>query len=154
MEIELIDGDLLKQDVEVIVNAWNQNFIPWWLLIPQGVSKHIKKLAGNSPFKEIRKHGFLHLGEAKLTGAGTLPYKGIIHVAGINIFWFATRYSIEQSVRNAMKIVNEKQFKSIAFPLIGAGTGSKGKKLSEQIILDTLKSIDSHAIVKIVRFKK
>jgi O-acetyl-ADP-ribose deacetylase (regulator of RNase III) len=35
--VELVTGDLLNQDVEAIVNAWNRNIIPWWLLPPQGV---------------------------------------------------------------------------------------------------------------------
>ena len=38
MALSIVDSDLLDQDVEVIVNAWNRNIIPWWLLIPQGVS--------------------------------------------------------------------------------------------------------------------
>src|SRR5262245_57156966 len=38
MNMTIVDGDLLDQDVEVIVNAWNRNVIPWWLLVPQGVS--------------------------------------------------------------------------------------------------------------------
>jgi hypothetical protein len=29
----LCHGDLLDQPVEAIVNAWNRNFIPWWLLL-------------------------------------------------------------------------------------------------------------------------
>ena len=29
MKVELVEGDLLAQDVEVIVNAWNRNIIPW-----------------------------------------------------------------------------------------------------------------------------
>ncbi|MEK7412325.1 MAG: Appr-1-p processing protein, partial [Planctomycetota bacterium] len=32
MDLRIITGDLLDQDVEVIVNAWNRNIIPWWLL--------------------------------------------------------------------------------------------------------------------------
>ncbi len=36
MDIRIVEGDLLDQDVEVIVNAWNRNIIPWWLLLPQG----------------------------------------------------------------------------------------------------------------------
>ena len=36
MPIIQVSGDLLEQDVEVIVNAWNRNLIPWWLLLPQG----------------------------------------------------------------------------------------------------------------------
>ena len=29
MALQVCDGDLLDQDVEVIVNAWNRNIIPW-----------------------------------------------------------------------------------------------------------------------------
>jgi len=42
----LVRGDLLDQEVEVIVNAWNRNIIPWWLLLPQGVSGTIKRKGG------------------------------------------------------------------------------------------------------------
>ena len=38
MNAQLVHGDLLDQEVDVIVNAWNRNIIPWWLLLPQGVS--------------------------------------------------------------------------------------------------------------------
>jgi hypothetical protein len=30
-EVQTVVGDLLDQPVDVIVNAWNRNFIPWWL---------------------------------------------------------------------------------------------------------------------------
>ena len=46
MKPDVVKGDLLAQDVDVIVNAWNRNVIPWWLLIPQGVSGAIKKKGG------------------------------------------------------------------------------------------------------------
>ena len=68
--VELIEGDLLDQDVDVIVNAWNRNIIPWWLLLPQGVSGAIKRRGGTSPFKEVRRHGSIPLGGAVLTSAG------------------------------------------------------------------------------------
>jgi hypothetical protein len=42
---EIVTGDLLDQTVEVIVNAWNRNLIPWWLLLPQGVSGAIESTA-------------------------------------------------------------------------------------------------------------
>src|SRR5580704_15969833 len=83
MQTVVVEGDLLDQDVDVIVNAWNRNFIPWWLLLPQGVSGAIKKKAGIAPFRELGRHGLLPLGGAVFTSAGRLPYKGIIHVAGI-----------------------------------------------------------------------
>ena len=53
MNCNVVEGDLLDQDVDVIVNAWNRNIIPWWLLLPQGVSGAIKKRGGTGPFKEL-----------------------------------------------------------------------------------------------------
>lgn len=50
MQYEVVDGDLLEQPVEVIVNAWNRNIIPWWLLLTQGVSGAIKRRGGTAPF--------------------------------------------------------------------------------------------------------
>ena len=70
MDVNLVEGDLLDQPVDVIVNAWNRNIIPWWLLLPQGVSGAIKRRGGTSPFKELRKHGPIPLGRAVLTSAG------------------------------------------------------------------------------------
>jgi hypothetical protein len=34
MRIETVTGELLDQPVDAIVNAWNRNIIPWWLLQP------------------------------------------------------------------------------------------------------------------------
>lgn len=123
MNITVVVGDLLDQPVEAIVNAWNRNLIPWWLLLPQGVSGAIKRRAGYAPFRELARHGLLALGEAVVTSAGRLPHRAIIHVAGINLLWRATEFSIRASVRNAMRVAHEHSFGSVAFPVIGAGSG-------------------------------
>ena len=150
---EVIEGDLLEQKVDVIVNAWNRNIFPWWLLLPQGVSGAIKRKAGLDPFRELSGMGLIELGGARITGAGKLPYRAIIHVAGINLLWFATEYSVRQSVRSAMQIVAEKGFTSVAFPLIGSGSGNRGKEWSKQIMLDEFAEIDAAAAVKLVVFQ-
>ncbi|WP_345322707.1 hypothetical protein [Novipirellula rosea] len=49
---------LLDQDVDVIVNAWHRNIIPWWQLLPQGVSGAIKKRGGHGPFKDVTRVEF------------------------------------------------------------------------------------------------
>ena len=129
MNLEIIQGNLLDQKVEVIVNPWNRNVFPWWLLVPQGVSGAIKKRAGYEPFRELAKKGILPLGSAVITSSGRLPFEAIIHVAGINLCWISTERSIRLSTRNALLKAKQKNFKSIAFPLIGAGTGGKSKNL-------------------------
>ena len=133
---------MLDQDVDVIVNAWNRNIFPWWLLLPQGVSGAIKRRGGTAPFKELRKYGWIPFGGAVLTSAGTLPFKGIIHVAGINLLWRASERSIRDSVRNAVQLAHKNGFKSIAFPLIGAGSGGFNQEQAKALMLDELSKLD------------
>jgi O-acetyl-ADP-ribose deacetylase (regulator of RNase III) len=153
-DIKVVKGDLLKQPVEVIVNAWNRNLIPWWLLLPQGVSRAIKKAAGIEPFKELQRHGAIPLGGAVLTGAGTLSFRGIIHAAGINLFWRASEYSIRESVRNVIKIVNEHDFSSVAFQLIGSGSGGFLPERALDLMTNELASVDTNAQVVVVVFDR
>jgi O-acetyl-ADP-ribose deacetylase (regulator of RNase III) len=105
---QVVEGDLLDQQVEAIVNSWNRNLIPWWLLLPSGVAGAIKKRAGIQPFRELARHGVLPLGGAAVTGAGRLPYKAIIHVAGIGLLWTASERSVRASVRNALRLAAER----------------------------------------------
>lgn len=154
MKAEIVKGNLLNQPVEVIVNAWNRNCLPWWLLLPSGVSGAIKRQAGLRPFQEITKFGLMPLGNAVLTSAGRLNYRGIIHVAGINLLWRASEFSIRQSVANSMQIVNQSQFASVAFPIIGSGSGGFKQEKALEIMLDELSKISSDAKVFIVEFSK
>lgn len=151
--VNVVEGNLLDQDVEVIVNAWNRNFIPWWLLLPQGVSGAIKKRGGTAPFQELRKFGTLALGEAVVTGPGKLPYKAIIHVAGINAFWRASEYSVRESVKNAVKIANEKGYQSLAFPTIGGHTGGLKEEKSLSYIREELSQAPGDGEARIVLFR-
>lgn len=153
-QITIVEGDLLDQEVDVIVNAWNRNIIPWWLLLPQGVSGAIKRRGGIAPFREVARHGPIPLGGAVLTSAGKLPFKGIIHVAGINMLWTASERSIRDSVKNALAVAQQNNFNSIAFPLIGAGSGGFNQEKVKDIMIDELGKTDVPMIVKLVVFKK
>ncbi|GMU22733.1 MAG: hypothetical protein AMXMBFR13_28180 [Phycisphaerae bacterium] len=154
MEPIVVQGDLLEQSVEVIVNPWNRNIIPWWLLLPQGVSGAIKKRGGVQPFRELSRRGPIPLGGAVLTGAGRLPFKGIIHVAGINMLWRASEKSIRCSARSAMAIVNHEKFASVAFPAVGAGSGGFDTARSLFIMRDELKKLATSAAVVLVEYNR
>jgi O-acetyl-ADP-ribose deacetylase (regulator of RNase III) len=154
MNLQIVHGDLLEQPVEVIVNAWNRSIIPWWLLLPQGVSGAIKRRAGTAPFREVAKHGPIPLGGAVLTSAGRLPFKGIIHVAGINMLWRSSEFSIRESTRNALRLAGKHGFQSIALPLIGAGSGGGAPDEVQSLIQDELSRIPFEGDVMIVRYSK
>jgi O-acetyl-ADP-ribose deacetylase (regulator of RNase III) len=150
--VEVIEGDLLDQKVDAIVNSWNRNIIPWWLLLPQGVSGAIKRRAGIQPFRELARQGSMALGQAVLTSAGRLPYRGIIHVAGINLLWRATEFSIRESVRNAVRIAGQQAFRSLALPIIGSGSGGFSQSRAKSLMLDELSKIDSLPEIMIVEY--
>lgn len=148
-----VHGDLLDQRVDAIVNPWNRNIIPWWLLLPQGVSGAIKKRGGTQPFRELAKVGAMELGSAVWTSAGRLPFKGIVHVAGINVLWRATLKSIRESTANAVRVADQHEVRSLAFPLIGAGSGGFSADRCKQIMSETLSGAPQTLDVVIVEYK-
>ena len=152
MRHTVVDGDLLDQPVDVIVNAWNRNVIPWWLLIPQGVSGAIKRRAGLAPFRELGEAGAIPLGGAVLTAAGCLPHRAIIHVAGIDLLWRASCASIRDSTRNALALAVRHRFASLAMPVIGAGSGGFDERASLALIEGCLRESKAEIDVTVVRF--
>ena len=154
MTPHIVKGDLLDQEVDVIVNAWNRNIIPWWLLIPQGVSGAIKRRGGLRPFIEVARVGPIPLGGAVLTSAGRLPFRGIIHVAGIDMLWRASERSIRASVNAAMEIVGRENFSSVAFPVLGSGSGGFAEDRAIQIMCAALNTVEVASEVKIVCFSR
>ncbi len=149
---QIVTGDLLVQPVEAIVNPWNRNFIPHWLLWPHGVSGAIKKRAGLEPFRDLSRLGTLQLGEAVATRAGKLPFRAIIHVAGLQWTWTASQLSIRRSTSNALRLAHEMRLNSLAFPLIGAGTGGIGPDKSLHWMSEEIQSAKPITQIIIVRF--
>ena len=152
MRVTLVQGDLLDQQVDAIVNPCNRNIIPWWLLLPQGVSGAIKRRAGYGPFRELSKLGPIPLGGAVYTSAGRLPYKAIIHVASINMLWRASRKSIRDSVINAVKLAETLGMKSLAFPVIGTGSGGFNTVEAERVMMEALLETGSSIEMTVVRY--
>jgi len=145
-----VRGDLLDQRVDAIVNAWNRNFIPWWLLVPSGVSGAIKRRGGHQPFREVRRHGTLRPGQAVVTSAGRLPYKAIIHVAALDTWWRSSATIVATCVRSALRVAGDQGFASIALPLVGSGTGGVGVDESLAITESEVRASDYGGAVIVV----
>jgi O-acetyl-ADP-ribose deacetylase (regulator of RNase III) len=150
MQLEIRHGDLLRQPVEVIVNAWNQNRLPWWLLRPHGISGAIKRAAGTAPFRELARHGRMALGAAVLTSAGRLPYRGIIHTATITRAGRSSDQIIRSAVEQTMALVATHGFDSVGFPVLGSGSGQLTPRHALDVMQQTLGTIDYPGRVVIV----
>ena len=112
-----------------------------------------KRRGGIRPFQEAARHGPIALGEAVVTSAGRLPFKAIIHVAGIDMPWRASERSIRGSVRSAMALVDAGGFASDAFPVVGAGSGSFSPDAALRLMVDEFGKLQSRAQARIVRFQ-
>ncbi|QRN96748.1 macro domain-containing protein [Archangium violaceum] len=154
MTPRIVEGDLLEQRVDAIVNAWNRNIIPWWLLLPQGVSGAIKKRGGVGPFRELARVGPMPLGSAVVTSAGRLPYRGIIHVTGIDMLWRSSERAIRDSVANALARAREHGFRSVAFPVIGSGSGGFDEARALEVMVSALEASDADIDVTVVRYRR
>lgn len=70
------------------------------------------------------------------------------------MLWRASERSIRESVTNAVRLAQDQGFRSIAFPLIGAGSGGFESDRALALMLDELDKIDMPMMVKSVIFKR
>jgi len=124
-QLELVKGDITKQDTIAIVNAANKRLAPGG-----GVAGSIHRASGPELWEECKKLGGCDTGKAKLTKAYNLPNKFVIHTVG-PVYSGSKRDSepLKNSYLNSLKLADENGIKSISFPAIS--TGAFGYPLEE-----------------------
>lgn len=78
--IRLVRGDITERNVDVIVNAANS-----YLRHGGGLAAAIVRKGGIIIQEESDKIGVVPVGNAVITGSGTLPCKAVIHAVGPKI---------------------------------------------------------------------
>jgi len=148
--LELVQGDITKQDTDAIVNAANSS-----LLGGGGVDGAIHRAAGSDLLKETSQLGGCATGTAKISAGYRLKAKHIIHAVGP-----VYRPNDEQSAkllasayRHSLELAVAHHVKTISFPAISTGVYGYPLKEAAPLALKTvLDFMRDHADITLARF--
>ena len=112
--LKIIQGDITEIKVDAIVNAANNT-----LLGGGGVDGAIHRAGGPIILEQCKKIGGCPTGEARITTAGNMPSKYVIHTVG-PIYKDGSKGEdklLYNAYYNSLKLAKEYELKTIAFHL-------------------------------------
>lgn len=150
--IEIKQGDITQEDVDVIVNAANSG-----LKGGGGVDGAIHRAAGPSLMAECRAIGGCPTGSAVITNAGRLKAKRIIHAVGP--VWQGGRQREAELLRccyaQSFTLAKKENLRSIALSAISTGVYRYPKPEAARIALETgLKYEKDFAVIRFICFSQ
>ncbi|MEK6545128.1 MAG: O-acetyl-ADP-ribose deacetylase [Nitrospinota bacterium] len=149
-KLELMEGDITRQDTEAIINAANSR-----LAGGGGVDGAIHRAGGPQIMAECKKIGGCPTGEAVITSGGRLKAKYVIHAVGP--VYSDGRHGEPELLAGAykysLKLASENKIKSIAFPSISTGAYGYPIRSAAEIALSTvINYLNSHPEIELARF--
>ena len=136
--ILLVKGNILDQDVDIIVNAANPELAPGG-----GVCGAIHKAGGPAIYDEIKKSypRGCETGKCVITGAGNMGFSHVLHAVGPR--WTDGTKGEEKLLKsvyhNCMETAVELQANAIAFPAISSGIYGYPKADAARVALETVR---------------
>ena len=115
-KIKLVQGDITELSTDVIVNAANAQ-----LILGGGVAGAIRSKGGPSIQEECNKIGGSFVGGAVITTGGDLKAKYVIHAVGPRMGEGNEDEKLKNATLNSLKLMDEHNLKTIAFPAISTG---------------------------------
>jgi O-acetyl-ADP-ribose deacetylase (regulator of RNase III) len=147
--LEVVQGDITDCAVDAIVNAANN-----YLWMGAGVAGAIKRKGGQMIEAEAMQQGPIAVGEAIVTGAGSLKTGHVIHAAAMGQDLVTNAEMIHQATVNSLKRAMERRFVSVALPALGTGVGGFPVREAARVMVEAacsaLRSAPQHSLKRVV----
>ena len=109
-------GDLTEMETDAIVNAANND-----LILGGGVAGAIRRKGGDEIQRECSEIGTIPVGFAAITTGGNLKARYVIHAASMQLGGRTTADALRRSTEHSLRIANERELRTVAFPAVGTG---------------------------------
>jgi len=126
-------GDITDEEVDVIVNAANSH-----LQHGGGVAGAIVRKGGRIIQEESNKIGYVPVGNAAVTSAGSLKAKYVIHAVGPRWGEGDEDGKLKNAVLNSLKKAQGLGLKSMSLPAISSGIFGFPKERCAKIMIKTI----------------
>ncbi|MGO8762593.1 MAG: O-acetyl-ADP-ribose deacetylase [Desulfobaccales bacterium] len=148
--LELVEGDITRQDTEAVVNAANKYLRPGG-----GVDGAIHRAGGPAIEVACRGLGGCPTGEARITTGGNLKARYVIHTVG-PVYKDGRHREPEllaSCYRESLKLASAHGIKSLAFPSISTGVYSYPMEDAAKVALTAvIDYLAHHPEIERVRF--
>jgi O-acetyl-ADP-ribose deacetylase len=139
--LELVEGDITRQDTDAVVNAANAALRPGG-----GVDGAIHRAGGPAIEAECRRLKGCPTGEARITTGGNLTANYVIHTVGpvYHDGGHGEPELLASCYRESLKLASARGIKSLAFPSISTGVYGYPVEDAARIALKTVTGYLAH----------
>lgn len=145
MEIEVLQADVTRLEVDAIANAANTQ-----LMHGGGVAGAISRVGGPAIQEESNRRAPIGLGDAVETGAGSLPARYVIHAATMELGGPTSAEIIEHATESTLAKADELGCRSLALVAFGTGVGGFPLARAAEIMVGAVRRHEAGSLERVI----